>query len=513
MFDQDPFGVTSSEGSRLFNAWATRTFSSISMACTYAHHPSRAQFARACFVALLVVTATVSALAQRPDGRATAMTGTKGKQSSMPTMANVPDPLGVSMERLGSGTTWIPDAVSLPSRQFAADEWNFMLHGFVFGQFDTQGGARGGHQLGSLNWGMLMASHELGGGRFQARTMLSLDALGVTSRGYPLLLQSGEAFHGEPLHDRQHPHDLWMELGAMYDRPVTKAVGVSFYAAPSGEPALGPVAFMHRPSAMDIPTAPIGHHWQDATHITFGVLTAGVFTHEWRIEASAFNGREPDENRWDVDPIRLDSYSGRVSFNPTEHWALNASYGFLESPEALTPDVSMHRIVASAMYGAPIGADGQIAATIVWGANKHSDRSGLSHSGLLESEVVLDHQNTLVGRVELVQKTADDLLLDVPRFGFAPARSFNVGDVSLGYIREIVPLRGATIGLGAMGTVNVVPQSLLPAYGSRTPLGMFVFLRLRPEAATGRMPGMNMKMSEVREINRITGTLEGTASH
>ena len=336
-------------------------------------------------------------------------------------MAMVPDPLGVSMARLGSGTSWIPDASPLPSRQFTADEWNLMLHGFVFGQYDAQSGARGSDQAGSLNWGMLMASHELACGRFQVRAMLSLDPLGVTARGYPLLLQTGETVNGVPLHDRQHPHDFWMELSTMYDRPVSRSLGVSLYAAPSGEPALGPVAFMHRPSAMDNPTAPISHHWQDATHISFGVLTAGVFTHEWRIEGSAFNGREPNENRWDFDPIVLDSYSGRVSFNPTERWALNASVGFLKSPEALTPTVSMHRAVASAMYGEALGSGGMFAATAVWGANWHSDAPGASNSALLEAEAMLDDKNTVIGRAEFVQKSAAELSLDTAPAAFPPA--------------------------------------------------------------------------------------------
>lgn len=423
-------------------------------------------------------------------------------------MAMVPDPLGVTMERLGSGTTWIPDAVSLPSRQWASGSWNFMLHGFVFGQYDSQGGARGARQIGSLNWAMLMASHELAGGRFQARTMLSLDAFGVTDDGYPLLLQTGETVHGQPIHDRQHPHDLWMELGAMYDRPVTKNVGLSLYAAPSGEPALGPVAFMHRPSAMDIPSAPIAHHWQDLSHITFGVLTAGIFTHVWRVEGSVFNGREPDENRWDFDPIRLDSYSGRVSFNPTERWALNASYGFIKSPDAMAPYVSMHRVVASAMYGAPIAADGQMATTIIWGANAESGRAGLAHSGLLESEVVLDRENTLIGRAEVVQKTADDLVLTAAPFALPPGQSFNVGELSLGYIREVLPLHAATMGLGAMGTVNFVPRALATAYGSRTPLGAFVFVRLRPvRRAKSAMPGMDHM--DTRALDQMTGVHGG----
>jgi hypothetical protein len=411
-----------------------------------------------------------------------AMPGMQGMQGMQSTqgMQMAPDPFGVSMDRMGSGTTWIPDAVSLPSHRFVVGQWNLMLHGFAFGQYDRQGGPRGQSQAGSLNWAMFMASHGLAGGRFQARTMLSLDPWTVTPRGYPLLLQSGESFHGEPLHDRQHPHDFWMELGALYERPVTRHVGIEAYVAPSGEPALGPVAFMHRPSAMDIPFAPITHHWQDATHISFGVITVGLFTHDWKLEGSAFNGREPDENRWNFDPIKLDSYSGRVSYDPTVHWALSAGYGFIKSPEALMPMESVHRVTASAMYGTAVSRDGQLATTLVWGANKNSAHPNLSHSVLLESVAILDQSNTLVGRVEHVQKSAEDLVLDTPPLGFAPDRHFDVSSVSLGYVREVARVRGATFGLGAMGTLNMVPSSLDGPYGSRTPVGGVVFVRLRP---------------------------------
>src|SRR5688572_19638514 len=237
----------------------------------------------------------------------------------------VMSPLGVSMDRLGSGTTWIPDAVTVPSARFMTGGWDLMLHGFIFGQYNKQGGPRGDAQFGSLNWGMFMASREVAGGRFQARTMLSLDPATVTARGYPLLLQSGEAHEGEAIRDRQHPHDFWMELGVMYERPVSENLALSFYAAPSGEPALGPAAFMHRPSAMDNPFAPLGHHWQDATHISFGVLTAGVFGRTWKLEGSIFNGREPNEERWDFDEINLDSYSGRLTVNPDSNSSKTAS--------------------------------------------------------------------------------------------------------------------------------------------------------------------------------------------
>jgi hypothetical protein len=400
------------------------------------------------------------------------------------------DPLGVSMERMGSGTTWIPDAVPLPARHVMAGSWLLMLHGFAFVQYDKQGTPRGDDQFGSLNWAMLMASRDLLGGRFQARTMLSLDPATVTNRGYPLLLQSGETYRGQPLVDRQHPHDFWMELAVMYERALSRTIGVTVYAAPSGEPALGPVAFMHRPSAMDNPVAPLGHHWQDATHISFGVLTAGVFGEHWKLEGSAFNGREPNEERWGFDRLRLDSWAGRFSLHMDSSWVFSAGYGFLKSPEALNPSESMHRVTASVLHGRKLGMDGQIATSVIWGANRHSGRT--THSALAESEAVLDRRNTIVGRLEIVQKTATDLVLPAGPGGFAPDSTFTIAAASVGYIREVVQMSKATLGIGFQATLNLVPSSLDRIYGSRTPAGGMVFVRIRPLHGPHTMSGSAM---------------------
>src|SRR6266849_1923558 len=281
-------------------------------------------------------------------------------------------PAGVSIERMGSGTTWIPDAVTLPSRRRMIGDWMIMAHGFVFAEYDKQIGERGDDQFGSLNWGMLMATRDIAGGRFQARTMLSLDPFTVTKRGYPLLLQTGEAYKGQPLHDRQHPHDFWMELGALYQREISKGLAWSVYAAPSGAPALGPDELMQSTSAIDNPTAPLTHHWQDATHVSFGVLTAGVFGQHWKLEGSVFNGREPNEERWGFDRIRLDSYSGRFTAHLDSNWTFSVGYGFLKSPEALNPTEPVHRATASVLQGRKIGRNGQLATAIVWGANRRA---------------------------------------------------------------------------------------------------------------------------------------------
>jgi hypothetical protein len=255
---------------------------------------------------------------------------------------------------------------------------------------------------------------------------------------------------------------------------------------------------------MDNPAAPLSHHWQDATHVSFGVVTAGIFTHKWQLEGSVFNGREPNEKRWDFDPIRLDSYSGRVTVNPSQHWSFAGGYGYLKSPEAINPQESMHRITASVQHGTSLGSWGQAATTLIWAANKHGGAPALSNSYLLESEAILDRANTIFGRAELVQKSAEELVVVDPvttREGVLlpglPAEDhFNVGAAQLGYIRELGRLRWGTIGLGAATTVNFVPGPLEPYYGSKTPVGTFIFLRLRPfhssRKAMTNMGGMKM---------------------
>jgi hypothetical protein len=443
---------------------------------------------RAGYVLLLAAACSIVPLSAQQRDSVRAMPGMvmAGDTMSM----SMDGPLGISMERSGSGTTWMPDAVILPSRHFTAGRWMLMLHGFLFGQYDWQERPRGEDQWGSLNWAMLMASRELAGGQLQLRFMPSLDPWTVGRCGYPMLLQTGETCHGEPNVDRQHPHDFFMELSAVYDRALSSNVAAFVYVAPAGEPALGPVAFMHRPSAMDEPQAPLGHHWQDATHISFGVLTAGVYTRTLRFEASAFNGHEPDERRWNFDPITINSYSGRLTFNPTANWSFTAGYGRLENPERADPPEDVHRFVASAMHGKSLGPDAQWATTVVYGRNEEGEHDP-SHSVLVETEVVLDARNTLFGRAEYLQKTGHDLQIA----GIDEEQTLNVAALSLGYIRELLRKGGMTLGIGARATVNIVPESLEKPYGSRTPLGGMVFLRLRPyheaahEARTMTEPG------------------------
>ncbi|HEY0777772.1 MAG TPA: hypothetical protein VGD56_07375 [Gemmatirosa sp.] len=455
-------------------------------------------------------------------------------------------PLGLPMTRTGSGTAWVPDSTPMYARMFEAGSWGLMFHGVAFGQYDHQGGPRGANQVGSVNWGMLMAAHNLGaptpdgastGGRLQVRGMMSLEPFTVGSRGYPLLLQTGEAYQGQPLHDRQHPHDLFMELGALYEKQVARNLGLQLYAAPVGEPALGPVAFPHRPSASADPFATLGHHWEDATHISFGVLTAGLFTRTVKLEGSIFNGREPDQIRtnFDYKGRSLDSYAGRLSVNPSPFVSLSAAYGYLKSPEALHPEESVHRTTLSALYGHPFGAEGAFSASALYGVNTYAD-APTSPSGGVEALLAWDATNSVFARVEQSRKSAEDLALpvavtlagtaSVPSAGtFDPSQQFSVGSLSLGYVREVVRgigvLRGASLGLGVEGTLNRVPASLESTYGSRTPRGFAVYLRLRPSRmamGTGAMHMGAMRMTTTMpapgpEVGRISRPADTTGMH
>lgn len=399
---------------------------------------------------------------------------------SMSGMARMAEPLGIPHTRMGSGTSWVPDASPIREYTMMAGPWMLMAHGDINLYYDHQGTVRGDDQIGSANWIMFMAMRNAGGGMLRLNTMLSAEPFTVGPRGYPLLLQSGEAYQGEALHDRQHPHDLFMELSAIYERPIARNLGISLYAAPVGEPALGPVAFMHRPSAQNDPFATIAHHWQDVTHITFGVLTAGVFTHGMKLEGSWFNGREPDGNRYDFDFRKLDSYSARFSVNPTPHWSMNASYGFLKSPEELHPEQSQRRIGASIMHTVRFDRMGEWASALIWGANQHRSpgqpAESFEHSVVLESNLQFDDRNSVFGRVTFVQKSAEDLVVsDVPS-----DTRFNLGTLMLGYVREIATFSGAELGLGFRGEISQIPATLLPTYGTRHPAGIAVFGRIRP---------------------------------
>ena len=383
-------------------------------------------------------------------------------------------PLQIRDEREGSGTSWLPDESVMRAVMRHTGSWMWMTHGQLFLQAIDVSGARGSHQVGSINWLMTSASRPLAGGVFSARGMFSIEPLTVGRCGYPDLVQSGESCRGTALHDRQHPHDVLMEAAVDYRRAIATDVAVELYGAAVGEPALGPAAFPHRLSALPNPIAPISHHWLDATHVSFGVATAAVYGRRWKAEASAFNGREPDDARYDLDLGALDSYAARLSWLPSRRWALQVSTASLRAAEEHDgAPVGVQRTTASVIYHRIAGSR-TWATTAAWGRNVEGDHS--SQAGMFETSLDVTRSDTLFARAEVVQKTARDL--SVVFVGMDD--EFAIGKIQVGYARQLATRRGADVGVGASVGVAALPASLSTAYASRTPMEVSVFLTLRP---------------------------------
>jgi hypothetical protein len=367
--------------------------------------------------------------------------------------------------------------------------WQLMQDAIVFAEFNHQSGPRGGDEFVVPNWWMGMASRKMPRGQLTFTAMLSLDPATVGKSGYRELFQAGEALDGRPLIDRQHPHDFFMQLAAVWRLPLTAGTGLTLAGGPVGEPALGPVAFMHRASAADNPTAPLGHHTFDSTHIAFGVVTAGVDHGPWIAEGSIFNGREPDEDRWNIEAGRLDSFSGRLWYRPTPRWEMQISKGHLKKPEALEPG-NINRTTGSVSWTKQAGANFS-AVSAAFGRNdtSHGSRNaffleGTRHVGL----------NTIYSRFEAVQTETAILLADRAVDGPAAQAKDPVFALTIGAVRDVLRLSGYEGGFGADVTWYGAPDSLQGAYGKH-PFGLRLFFRLRPPAgAMGRM--LNMWMSE-----------------
>jgi hypothetical protein len=376
-----------------------------------------------------------------------------------------------SITREASGTSWQPDASQHAGVHGSAGGWMLMGHADLNLTYDHQSGPRGD----SLTFvsGMVMGMARRGfesGGTLQLRAMLSPDPF-MGPRGYPLLLATGETADGvTPLVDRQHPHDLFMELSASYSQPIAAKASVFVYAGLPGEPAFGPPAFMHRMSITDSPEAPISHHWLDSTHITFGVVTAGLIYDRFKIEASRFHGREPDQHRYNIETGALDSTAVRASFNPTANWSLQVSWADVKSPEQLEPDENVRKWSASAIYTRPLGAHGWWSTTAAWGTRTSGERWLNAYA--LESAVNVNDAWTIFARAERVEN--DELTF----IGGHHGPAFTVSKASIGLIHDWRLAGHLKLGLGGLVSANAVPTPLKALYGS-SPTGAMAFMRVK----------------------------------
>jgi len=381
-----------------------------------------------------------------------------------------PGPDWTPSPHVSSGTGWQPAATVGHMWMKSVGAWDLMAHGVIFLDYNQQGGPRGEGKAEAVNWLMLMEQHKLGRGKILFREMFSAESLTSPHPGFPELFQTGETYHGQPLIDHQHPHNVFAELSLYYTVPLNKKISWLFYGGPAAEPALGPVVYLHRASAAELPLVPLSHHLQDSTHTSFGVITTGLDVERFRIEGSVFNGREPDEKRYTIQFAPLDSWSARMSVAASHNWTAQYSYGRLEHPEASEPG-SQRRQTASVEYVRPF-ARGSWATSLVWGrVHKVFDDHNLN-GYLLETAANFKLRNYAFSRMELVDK--DELFPDNPSFP-----SFRIGAYTFGGARDLVQSRLWQLALGADFTFYSKPATLDSAYG-RNPVSFQIFLRVRP---------------------------------
>jgi hypothetical protein len=421
-----------------------------------------------------------------------------------------------------SGTSAEPPSTPVSMLMNEYRGWTLMLHGTAFvsdiqqqastdpsspspalcQQFDLlcfQPGRRGGDKLFSTNWIMPMAMRQLGPGQLTLRTMLSLEPATITGRQYPELFQQGETAFGKPIIDGQHPHDFFMELAALYDIRVGEHTLISLYAAPIGDPAIGPTAYPHRLSASEDPIAALGHHQEDSTHIAFNVFTGGL-TYRWlRFEESGFHGAEPDEQRWGFQPSpnghAVDSYSSRITFAPTQNWSSQYSIAHIVSPEALYPNEDQQRQTASIMYNRSFGAHDTTSmsgmdmaapptanwsTTLIWGRTKSLTDNGKENSYLLESLLNFRTRNYVWMRIENAGRSNELLLAPgsslPPNFEESPLG--HVAAYTFGYDRDYHIASHLLAAPGAQFTTYTTPEALISTYGHH-PFGVVAFIRFR----------------------------------
>ena len=451
------------------------------------------------FLPLLFLFPTLSGVAQHDTHVMNDSMDMKKKNHQMSNMAN--DSMhgdsqmhsafskNLPMNRNGSGTTWHPDNSPMYMNMWHKKGWMLMLHYGVFLNYSAQNlnnaGKRGDDMFTSSNWVMMMANKSVGkNGLFMFRGMFSADPFTVGGAGYPLLFQTGETWKNQPLIDNQHPHDLISELSIGYSQAFSKKVDVYSYFGFPGEPTIGPPAFMHRPSSLNIPVAPICHHWQDATHITFGVATLGVRYKNIKLDGSIFTGREPNENRYNFDRMRFDSYSGRISYNPTKSIALQISYGYLKSPETHAPNENINRLSASILHNIYFG-EKVLSSSLIWGMNSKKNigetQRENTNSFLYESYLQGMRMNYFT-RLEAVQKSNDELVIETNNNFINTIYAINLG-------ASVYVLKSKYVwaDVGGLVTVNFMNRELETYYGN-SPVSVVAFVRFVPS----RMGAMKM---------------------
>jgi hypothetical protein len=406
-------------------------------------------------------------------------------QMNMPGMAAMENSVGY----LSSGTSLEPKATSefAPMIHKSFGSWTFMFHGNEFLVDTQQTGPRGKDKLYSTNWFMPMLSRDFGRHTVTFRTMFSLEPATITRRRYPELFQSGETAYGLPIVDGQHPHDFFMEIAGRYDFRMSERTRLYVYGGPLGEPALGPPAFPHRASSSENPVAVLGHHQEDSTHISNNVVTVGFSGGPVQLEASTFHGREPNENRWNIDSGIPDSFSARLTVAASNKLLGQFSVGRLNDREALEPNLDTVRTTASIQHVARFSS-GHIASSLIWGRNKdiHGSDARIFNAYTAESTVNFLRRNWVWTRIENVDRDRTLLIGEVP--AVLDVEEDPIGRVqayTFGYERDFFTRSPwVNIGIGVQANIYGLTSQLKQVYGDR-PKGFSIFIHLRPAGNIG----------------------------
>jgi hypothetical protein len=365
--------------------------------------------------------------------------------------------------------------------------WTFNTGWSAFGLYVDEGTKRGDNQFALLDWESFTLSRSFSQGSLSIGAMTSLAPLINGDGGVPQLLQTGGTYRHAWLHDRLHPGAAVMHLGVTYSGPVSAAIALV------GSPPLGPAPYLHRASAEFDPLPPLGHHWQDASHQSFGVVSIGMTRGALTLEGGAFNARENDENHpvMDFRGARLDSYAGRVTFSAPANVVVSAWTGFLNEPHRLDPTTRMHRMGASISQTQVGLVEGSVwNTTALWGMNVHHHGEGShlllhaapgasphhkSHSALVESTFELTSKGSIFARAEFVEKNGEELgFLGGDLTTLYPVKSIVVGGT-----KQLFSRLSTAVSIGARASMEFLPEELRATYGTRRPAGFAVFVRLR----------------------------------
>ncbi len=376
----------------------------------------------------------------------------------------------LSME--GSGTSWQPESSSMPFYIINSGGWSYYVRGSVFPRYTNQARRRGRSKFDAPNWFLGQAQTNVGlKSEISFRGILSFERITEGRNGYPLLLQTGSTIHYVPAADRQHPNDFISELSSTFSTSMSDKSTAFFYIGYPGEPAVGPPAFYLRQSSRYIPDAPIGLQWQDASRVSFGVITLGMTFNKFKIEGSVFNGNRPDENRYGFDKLKLNSYGGRFSYNPISNLALQLSAGKIK--DEFSPGLNLTRTTASVLYTARLNSSASWASSFIWGEN-NINITGRQESFLSESNLNF-RDFAVYARLEFVQKTMGELGI---------TENFNqklwLGEFTAGLDKEFSISNSINFAIGFQGTLYGIPHELSAYYGNH-PASYEVYLSFQPQ--------------------------------